>query len=439
MGKKNTIQPIIVHFDLGGSKISALAGIVDENGALTILGEEKRESDDIKSGVIEKITPAAYKINELTKLLQNSLRIEPIRMVNLSLNPKGMRQSLKTINRAIERMVTQEFLNKIKNEIKASINSSKVYTYEIEELEYFIDGKPIENPIGKKGSNIRIDYRIITGNLLVQESTERCIERTGLEVDYIHLGIDAIATAVLDDEDKENGCALISFGASTTTLAIYNDGKLQDTLIVPFGGVNITKDIQELGIRFEYAELLKCKKGIAMESLVNETVNIKAPAEDPEKDSILISTSFLATIIEARLSEIMEPIFDTINQITYRLQNGIVITGGAAKLNNLQEFITEKTGFQVRKGNHTEWLTEETHEKFFQPEYAQAVGAILLTHDKNEEKKRNESANNEPRIKGKFLGKFVKKINKEMDDLFKYDDFDAKQTQNPEHQEQEIK
>lgn len=424
MGKKNNIQNTIVHFDLGGSKISALAGIVEENGALTIFGEEKRDSYDIKSGVIEKITGAAYKVNELTKLLQNSLRIEPIKTVSISLIPKGMRQSFKSVNRPIERIITRDFLSKIRNDVKAAINSDKVYMYEIEELEYFIDGKPVESPIGKKGSNIRIDYRIVTGNMLVQESTERCFERTGLEVDYIHSGVGALATAVLEDEDKQNGCALISFGATTTILAIYNEGKLQETLMVPFGGINISKDIQELGIRFEYAELLKCKKGCCMESMVNQPVNIKAPSEDPEKEHILISTSFLATIIEARLSEILEPIFDVMNQITYPLANGVIITGGASKLMNLQEFITEKTGFQVRKGDHREWLSEKTNEKFFDPEYAQAVGAMLLSHENNEEKKRNESANTEPKIKSVIFGNIAKKINKGVGDLFAYDEIE---------------
>ena len=159
MGKKNNNynQKSIVHFDLGGSKISGLAGIVEENGALTILGEEKRECDEIKSGLIEKVTSVAYKLNELSKLMQNSLRMEPIQNVSISINPKGMKQSFKTVHRPIERTVTQDFLKKIKAELKANINSDKIYVYEIEELEYFIDGRPVEKPIGNKGANIRID------------------------------------------------------------------------------------------------------------------------------------------------------------------------------------------------------------------------------------------------------------------------------------------
>lgn len=426
MGKKNnnSEQKYIVHIDLGGSKISALAGIVEENGALTVLGEEKQLCDDIKSGIIEKVSNAAFNISGLTKLLQNSLHSEKIEIVSISVNPKSMKHVFRTVNRPIERQITQEFLNKVKNELKASINSDKIYIYDIQELEYFIDGKPTENPIGIKGSNIRIDYKIVIGNIQVQESIERCFHRTTLKVDYIHLGIDALATVLLEENDIQNGCALIAFGATTTTLAIYNEGKLQETFVVPFGGLNITKDIQELGIRIENAELLKCRKGNALESFVTEPVNVKIPAEDPEKAPIVISSKFLATIIEARLSEIMEPLFDIINQITYRLQNGIVITGGACKLQNLKEFITEKTGFQVREGNHTEWLSENTNEKFFHPEYSQAIGAMLHTHDLNVLKKEREAAI-EPKInKGGIIGKVGKMLNNSAQKLFEYDEIE---------------
>lgn len=430
MGKKNTIQQTIVHFDLGGSKISGLAGIVEENGALTILGEEKQPTEDIKSGLIEKVTGVALKISTLAKYLQNSARLETIKTVSISVNPRAMKQTFKTVNRPIERVVTQAFLEKIKAEIKAGINSDKVYVYEIQELEYFIDGRPVENPVGIKGVNLRADYRVVTGNMQVQESIERCFERTGLAVDYIHLGIDALATVVLDDEDTQNGCALIAFGATTTTLAIYNEGKLQELMLVPFGGVNITKDIQELGIRFEYAELLKCKKGSAMESAVTEIINIKAPAEDPEQPPVIVSTSFLATIIEARLSEMMEPIFDAVNQITYRLQNGIIITGGASKLNHLKEFITEKTGFQVRESDHSGWLSEYTPETFSQPEYAQAVGAMLLTNDLIQQKKENEKAAIQSKMTGKgIIGKMGKLINNGAQKLFEYDELEQKENQ----------
>lgn len=438
MGKKNNTQKTIVHFDLGGSKISGVAGIVEENGALTVLGEERRDSEDnIKSGLIEKVNAVAYRINELTKLLQNSLRIEPIQTVSISVNPKSMKLSHKTIHHPIERTVTPELLKKVKRELKAAINSDKVYVYSIDELEYFVDGRPYEDPVGIKGNDLRVDYQVVAGNKLVQESIERCFDRTGIAVDYIHLGVDALSTAVLDDEDRENGCAVIAFGATSTTLAVYNEGKLQDSFMVPFGGLNITKDIQELGIKYEYAELLKCKKGSALESCIAQPVNIKAPSVDPEKEHVMISTAFLATIIESRLTEIMEPIFDIINQITYRLQNGIIITGGGSKLLNLKEFITEKTGFQVREGNHTEWLSEETDEKFFQPEYAQAVGAMILTHDLMMKKKADEEAAIEPKIKKGLFGKMGKIISDNAQRIFEYEEMNSGQNDNNQNQTKE--
>lgn len=430
MGKKNITQHTIVHFDLGGSKISGLAGYVDEDGALTIYGEEKQTSDEVKCGVVEKATSVAYKISELSKLLHNSLRVEQVKNVTISVNPKSMKLVLRSVNKRIERIITQDFLNQIKAEIRKENNSGKAYIYDIQELDYFIDGRQVENPIGRRGSNLRVDYRITIGQRQVQESIERSFDRTGIAVDYIHLGMDALSTVVLEDEDKQNGCALIEFGATGTTLAIYNENELQELLVVPLGGLNITKDIQELGISYEYAELLKCKKGCAMENLIEKPVNIKAPNINPDKAPVLISTSFLATIIEARLSEIMEPIFDAINQVTYRLQSGIVISGGAAKLLNIEDFITEKTGLQVKIGDHSEWLSEETPEVFFEPQYSQAIGAMILTNELNKEKAKNESTPSEPKIKRKLFDKISNKLNKGIGDLFTYDEIESNDIEN---------
>ncbi|MFV0470979.1 MAG: cell division protein FtsA [Paludibacteraceae bacterium] len=416
MGKKSLTQKIITHFDLGGSKISGLAGWVEEDGTLTILGEERHDYDEIKAGVIEKVSDVAFKINELSKYLQNSLRIDQIRQVSISVIPKKQKQTFRTITQAIPKTVTQEFLNKIKAQLKADINTESIYVFDIQETEYFIDGRFTNKPVGQSGTTLRVDYRIVTGSLKVQESIERCFERTGIELENILLGIDALAVAVLEEEDKEKGCALISFGATTTTLGVFNEGKLQELFLVPLGGLNITKDIEELGIKYEYAEKLKCLKGCALESRVTVPINIKAPAVDTEKGYILISTSFLATIIEARLSEMLDPVFDVINQITYRLPNGIIITGGAAKLNHLDEFISEKTGLQVHHGKHGEWLSEDTPEIFYQPEYSQAVGAMLLVNELNK------IVNIEPKVKRKFFGKMKKSLGNKVLDIFNYDE-----------------
>jgi len=356
---KNTI----VHIDMGGSHISALAGVV-ENDELRILGEQTRSSDDVKSGIVEKMTGAAYKINETTKLLQNALRMDPITSVSITVNAKTMKQIPYTQKTNLRKPITESLLNDLKEDCKQEFKNDKNDVIDCIPLAYYLDGKRIEEPVGQKGYNLRIDYNLIVCNPLVIENIERSIERTGLAVDYIHLGMEAQATAVLEEDDRNKGCAIISFGSTTTSIAVYCEGVLQELMVVPLGGYNITKDIEELGMSFENAELLKCKIGYALEDLVIKPVNVQIPHVNTNNEQIVISTKFLATIIESRLDEILEPILEKIDQIAFPLQAGIVLTGGASKLKHLSDYILNRTGFQVRMGSHAEWLSSDTNPKF---------------------------------------------------------------------------
>jgi cell division protein FtsA len=178
-----------------------------------------------------------------------------------------------------------------------------------------------------------------------------------------------------------DGCALINFGAETTTLAVYHDDVLQKLLVVPLGAKNITKDIEELGISEEHAERLKCLKGCALESLVDTPIYVQMPSIHDNAPAVKISTAFLARIIEARLEEILQPIFNVIEALPFTLGAGIVLAGGGSKLAHLLDFITEKTDVYTRFGNHSDWLSDDTPEKFMDPMYAQLVGIIALTNE----------------------------------------------------------
>ena len=419
----------LIYIDFGGSHISAIAGFVKDDNALHVLGEQERLSDDVKSGIVEKMTGAAFKVNEITKLLQNSLRLDQITKVSISVNARTMKHYTYTLEKRILNLVTDNLLKEIENKCREDVKTDKIYVFNCIPLAYYIDGERVDNPIGKSGSNLRVDFNVIIGNYLVKESLERSIERTGIGVDFIHLGMEAASTAILDDNNREDGCAIIAFGATTTTLGVYCEGKLQELCVIPLGGMNITKDIQELGISFKNAELLKIKTGSALEKMVTNPINVQIPNENPNGEPVRISTQFLATIIEARLEEILEPIFDQIDAIPYPLHSGIVITGGASKLKYLPEFIQEKTGLQVRIGNHADWLSEETDEKFFDPSYSQAVGALLLSNELTQKM----SDKQQEAIKSKLPNNLIKKLSTKftygMESLFKYDEMEREQNE----------
>ncbi len=376
-----------VAYDLGSSRISAMAGEMQVNGELKILSAEFKNSDDIRWGIVEQHTGAAFKVSELQKYLQNSAKIAEISMVSVSVGAKSMKMKNDTVSRFVGKhnIITDKLLAEMLEECERKSKNESVEIFDVFPVSYFVDGVRMDEPVGKTGSQIIGNYHLIIGSSNIKTQRDRCFEKTGLVVEHTPLSIEALSTVLIEDHERENGCALINFGATTTTLAVYSDGILQKLLVVPLGSKNITKDIEELGVSETHAERLKCLKGVAMESLVDNPVYVQIPSNKIENPPVKISTLFLATIIEARLEEMLQPIFDTINSLEYQLDAGVIITGGGSKLSNIIDFIEEKSGMNTRFGNHSDWLSNDTPEKFLDPSFAQLVGTIILTNEYRKE------------------------------------------------------
>ncbi len=412
-----------VVIDMGSSRISALATEILESGEIRILSEESKKSDEIKYGVVEHPSKCAFTINELTRLLKNSSRIGEIKKMCVSLNAKTMKNIPLTITHSLGfgKNVTRDILDQMALECETKFNQPEVEVYDIIPLHYELDNIQVEDPIGKKGNILSVSYNVIIGSIYIKEELKRCFDRTtSISLDeFMPLGIEALSTALLDDEERKEGCALINFGATTTTLGIYSNGALQHLLVVPLGGKNITKDIQELGISEANAERLKCLKGYALKRMVEQPIRIQIASIEEGVPPVKIDTDFLSTIIEARLTEIMTPILKAIQTTSYELRCGIVITGGGSKLNNIDDFLIEKTQMEVRFGDHSDWLSEDSDQRFYDPVYAQSVGTALLLHEYLQEhpetaqssaKKETKKETNNPKKKftDKIADRFLK-------------------------------
>jgi len=373
----------IVAIDFGSTRISVMAAEVLENGALKIYSEESKPSDDVRWGIVEKPSGASFKVSELLKLLKNSAKISDITHVSVSISAKSMKQISISISRFVGKpnIVTEELLSDMQEECEHKSQQPETSVYEVIPVSYLLDGKRMDEPVGHKANQITANYHVVFGNSIIKSELERCFDRTGIVLEYSPLTAEALSTVVLEEMEREIGCALINMGATTTTLAVYHEGVLQNLLVIPLGAKNITKDIQELGINESNAERLKCLKGTAMESMVDEPMYIQIAPVEEGNQPVKISTKFLANIIEARLEEILQPVFDVITNLPFSLEAGIVITGGGAKLKNVIDFIAEKTDIYARYGDHSEWLSEDTNEKFRDASYSQLVGTILLTHE----------------------------------------------------------
>jgi len=373
----------LIAIDFGSASISAMAAEILDNGAVRILSEESKVSDDVRWGIVEKPSGASFKVSELLKLLKNSAKMPDISQVSVSVGAKTMKQTSASVSRFVGKsnVITEDLLTEMMDECERKSKRDDTTVFDVIPVSYVLDGKTMDDPVGQTASQIIATYNVIFGSSVIKSELERCFDRTGIILEYSPLAVEALSTVVLDEEEREVGCALINFGATTTTLAVYHNDVLQNLLVVPLGAKNITKDIQELGINEANAERLKCLKGSALESLIDEPVYIQIASVDESNPPVKISTKFLATIIEARLDEITQPIFDAIDNLPFALDAGIVITGGGAKLSGIIEFIAEKTGIYARFGDHSEWLADNTPERYHDPKYAQLIGTILLTNE----------------------------------------------------------
>jgi cell division protein FtsA len=373
----------LIAIDFGSTHITAMAAEVLEDGSIKIYSEESKVSDDVKWGIIEKPSGASFKVSELLKLIKNSARLSDITHVSVPVSAKSMRRIPSSVSRFVGKpnVVTENLLVEMLEECQKKSEQKDTTVFDVIPASYALDGERQDDPVGQNAIQITAGYNVFIGNSTIKSELERCFDRTGLILEYCPLAALAISTVVFDEQELMMGCALINLGATTTTLAVYNDGILQNLLVVPLGAYNITKDIQELGISEANAERLKCLKGSAMESMVENPVYILIASENEKNPPVKISTKFLATIIEARLEEIMQPIFAVLDRLNYPLEAGIVISGGGSKLKNIPEFIAEKTGIYPRYGDHSDWLSEGTNERFRDSKYAPLIGTILLTDE----------------------------------------------------------
>ncbi|HOH54821.1 MAG TPA: cell division FtsA domain-containing protein, partial [Paludibacteraceae bacterium] len=253
-------QNTYIALDLGSSHITAMAAEVLDSGAVKVLATEWKAADDIYHGIIEHTSGAAFKISELLKLLQNSAKIRDFRQVCVALNAKSMKLFPSSTTRFIGqgKIVTDELLDEMKEECERKNSDENNIVFDVIPVSFEIDGKTTNDPLGQSGNQITGNYHVVKGNARILQQLKSCFIRNQIQIEYAPLSVEALSTVLTEEEERQNGCALIDFGASTTTLAVYKNDVLQELLVVPLGSKNITYDIAELGIEESNAERLKC-------------------------------------------------------------------------------------------------------------------------------------------------------------------------------------
>ena len=246
--------------------------------------------------------------------------------------------------------------------------------------EYTVDNEQgITDPIGMSGIRLEANFHIITGQISASNNIYRCVERTGLRVANITLEPIASAAAVLSEEEKEAGVALVDIGGGTTDITIFKDGIIRHTAVIPFGGNVITKDIKEgCTVMGQQAEKLKIKFGSALADEVFDNRIISIPGLRG-RDHKEVSEKNLARIIQARVEEILDYVLWEIRRSGFdrKLIAGIVLTGGGALLNHIDKLAEYHTGMSTRIGVPVEHLSHGYHEQLGSPIYATGVGLLM--------------------------------------------------------------
>ena len=405
---------IVVGLDIGTTKIACLVGRKTDHGKIEILGIGKAPSLGVSRGVVSNIEKTVQSIRAAVEEAEAKSGIE-INVVNVGIagqHIKSLQHRGMITRDSIEEEISQKDVDELIDDMYKLVMMPGEEIIHVLPQEYIVDRQPgIKDPIGMSGVQLEANFHIITGQMAAARNIFKCVHKAGLEVSELILEPLASSSAVISEEEKEAGVALVDIGGGTTDIAIFHDGIIRHTSVIPFGGNVITEDIKEgCTIMQRQAELLKTKFGSAVTQTTQENEVVCIPGlrgRDPKE----ISVMNLANIINARMSEILEHIYFEIKNSGYekKLIGGIVVTGGGSQLKHMNQLIEFTTGMDSRVGYPNEHLSSSTNISVTSPLFATGVGLVAKGFEQFELlKSRNEKINtrmHSQKNKGSFFEK----------------------------------
>jgi cell division protein FtsA len=376
---------VIVGLDIGTTKIACFIGRKNEHNKIEIISMGKSESLGVMHGVVANIEKTVQSITAAVNAAQvcneGSLIIKNVYVGIAGQHIKSIQHRGMYTKRDNTSEISQEDIDFFVDDMHKMVMPPGEEIIDVIPQEYIVDGSPeIKEPIGMAGVRLEANFHIITGQINNVMNIKKCIERANLNVRDIILEPIASADAVLSDEEKEAGIVLVDIGGGTTDIAIFQDGIIRHTAVIPFGGNIITNDIKEgCQIMQRHAEALKIKYGSASasENKENEVVCIPGLRGREPKE---ITLKNLSSIIQARMEEIIELVNYEIKNSGYskKLIGGIVVTGGGAQLKHLTQLFEYMTGMDTRIGYPTEHLANSNDiENIESPMFSTGIGLVL--------------------------------------------------------------
>lgn len=411
-------KDIVVGLDIGTTKIVCMVGSKNEFGKIEILGMGKSESVGVTRGVVSNIDKTVDSIKTAVAEAEAQSGVN-IRIVNVGIagqHIKSLQHRGEKIRHDGEDEITQVDIDGLIDDMYKLVTLPGEEIIHVLPQEYIVDNEQgIKDPIGMAGTRLEANFHIITGQVTAAKNIHKCVEKAGLQVAELILEPLASSEAVLSNEEKEAGIALVDIGGGTTDIAIFQDQIIRHTAVIPFGGNIVTEDIKEgCTIIKSQAELLKVKFGSALanENQENEIVSIPGLRGRSPKE---ISVKNLAHIIQARLEEIVENVYFEIKNSGFekKLIGGIVITGGGSQLKHICQLVEYMTGMDTRIGYPNEHLASGNSDEITSPVFATGVGLVIKGLEKRKTKAVTDHSTKD---KGKFFDVILRPVREFFED-----------------------
>ncbi len=333
---------IIVALEFGSSAICGIAGQKKQDGSLRILDIEIEKADEsVQRGVIFNIDTSAEAISNIVERINKKLNIK-VRRAFVGVAGQSLHTENKsiTMNMEAKEKVTAQFMDKMMDDnLLTEYPASEIL--DVVPQEYLVGHHSVSNPVGIQTEKIEARYANVIAKSLLSENINTCMHKAGLDVAELLIAPITLADSILSESDKRSGCALVDFGAGTTTVSVYTSNVLRFLTVIPLGGQNITNDLEKSKQLYpEEAETIKRKHGIAY-----VPVDTDNPKRIPINSNRFIDENELQTIIGARQEEIILNAWEQIKPYKDKLLAGIITTGGASQMRDLTEAFKHFTAF----------------------------------------------------------------------------------------------
>lgn len=394
MAKKKTQQTAeslpLVAIDLGSNSIRAMAAKRVGDDLLHILGvEESNKFAAIQNGIITQTANAGYMISQVLRLLSNRIGTNELPTAFISVGARSVQaiQVRSKRDQVRRREVSAATLKDMEDECRTKITNRypDVAVLSIIPAYYVLDGKEQDHAPepADRVTYIEVQYIAFVGRKEIETQIQKSFDQAGKSIEQSFIRPEALLSAFACEDGYEvlqQGCAVMDLGAQTTTLTVFKGSEYLSHKVIPQGGYHLTRVIEQQGINFATAEVLKCKYGHASAAQVEKNLKMRVPASAEIGGELAITSEELAYMLSMKLEEIVNPLFELLNKYADEIST-LYITGGGSMLKGIDHYLQQKTRIKVIYGAHDRLLDLDTNEKFYEPQYSALVGTLLLGAD----------------------------------------------------------